>query len=103
MKDKLKSYEFWASVISAILVVLQTLSIKLDVPQIAEFTTAFLGALSVAGILKKSKVKSGAVAETTDGGEVNVVLPSDGILGKDEEFDSEEKANENKFDGEIDK
>ena len=34
MKDKLKSYEFWVSVVSAVLVVLQTLSMKLDIPRI---------------------------------------------------------------------
>jgi uncharacterized membrane protein len=79
MKDKLKSYEFWVSVVSAVLVVLQTLSMKLDIPRITEFTTAFLGALSVAGILKKNKVKSNAAAETADGGEVGEVLPPDEI------------------------
>ena len=55
MKEKLRSYEFWVSLISAVLVVLQTMSLKVDIPHITEITTAFLGALSVAGILKKSK------------------------------------------------
>lgn len=57
MKDKLRSYEFWVSLISAVLVVLQTMSLKVDIPHVTEITTAFLGALSVAGILKKSKTE----------------------------------------------
>ena len=75
MKEKLKSYEFWLSVVSAVLVVLQAVSTKVDIPHITEVMTAFLGALSVAGILKRNKVKDGAVAETVDGEEVNVQLP----------------------------
>ena len=55
MKEKLRSYEFWVSVISAVLIVLQAMSLKIDIPHVTEITTAFLGALSVAGILKKSK------------------------------------------------
>ena len=57
MKDKLRSYEFWVSLISAVLVVLQTMSLKVDIPHVTEITTAVLGALSVAGILKKSKTE----------------------------------------------
>lgn len=74
MKDKLKSYEFWVSVISAVLVVLQTMSMKIDVPHITEITTAFLGALSVAGILKKSKAQDDEAVEDTDKGEKNTDL-----------------------------
>ena len=53
MKAKLKSYEFWGSVISAVMVVLQSISLKFDVPYIQEVVMGFLGVLAVAGIVKK--------------------------------------------------
>ncbi|MDE7192245.1 MAG: hypothetical protein K2O35_07245 [Clostridia bacterium] len=53
MKAKLKSYEFWVSVISAVMVVLQSISLKFDVPYIQEVVMGFLGVLAVAGIVKK--------------------------------------------------
>lgn len=78
MKEKLRSYEFWVSVFSAVLVVLQTLSTQINIPHMTEVMTAFLGALCVVGILKKT--------------------PSSGIEDKSEanqeKFDSKEK-----FDG----
>ena len=53
MKEKLKSYEFWVSVFSAVMVVLQSISLKFDLPYIQEIVMGFLGALAVAGIVKK--------------------------------------------------
>lgn len=55
MKEKIKSYEFWVSVASAIMVLLQTISININIPYINEITMAFLSLLTVAGILKKTK------------------------------------------------
>ena len=55
MKAKLKSYEFWVSVVSAIMVVLQSISIKFDLPYIQETVMGFLGILAVAGIIKKKE------------------------------------------------
>ena len=54
MKEKLRSFEFWVSVFSAILVVLQTLSTQINIPHTTEIMTAFLSALCVVGILKKT-------------------------------------------------
>ncbi len=59
MKEKLKSYEFWVSIVSAVMVVLQSLSLKFDLPYIQESVTGFLGILAVVGILKKSKTPIG--------------------------------------------
>ena len=42
MKEKLKSYEFWVSIVSAVMVVLQSLSLKFDLPYIQESVTGFL-------------------------------------------------------------
>lgn len=54
MSAKLKSYEFWVSIVSAVMVVLQSISLKFDVPYIQEVVMGFLGALAVAGIVKKT-------------------------------------------------
>ncbi len=71
MKEKLKSYDFWMSVASAVMVFLQTLSIKINVPYVNEITMAFLSLLAVTGILKKSGKQTavnsdGATTETED-------------------------------------
>ena len=54
MSAKLKSYEFWISIVSAVMVVLQSISLKFDVPYIQEVVMGFLGVLAVAGIVKKT-------------------------------------------------
>ncbi len=65
MKAKLKSYEFWVSLISAVMAILQSVALKFNVPLIQEIVTGFLGALAVAGILKKNGGKaSGDTAAT---------------------------------------
>lgn len=61
MKEKIKSYDFWVSVASAVMVLLQTISIKIDVPYVNEITMAFLSLLTVTGILKKSPAKQANV------------------------------------------
>ena len=58
MKEKLKSYDFWVSVLSAVMVVLQSLSIKFNWPYVQETVMGFLGILAVAGIVRRN--------ETTD-------------------------------------
>lgn len=78
MKEKLKSYDFWMSVASAVMVFLQTLSIKINVPYINEITMAFLSLLAVTGILKKNGKQSavnsdGATAENEEAAE-NVAI-----------------------------
>lgn len=65
MKEKLKSYDFWVSVASAVMVLLQTISIKTDVPYVNEITMAFLSLLAVTGILKKNSAKN-VVSQTAE-------------------------------------
>lgn len=79
IKEKLKSYEFWVSVASAVMVLLQTISIKIDIPYINEVTMAFLSLLTVSGILKKTpnKSKTDAVSQEK--------LPTEGIEPNTEE------------------
>ena len=61
MKEKLKSYEFWVSIVSAVMVVLQSISLKFD---FQEIVMGFLGVLAVAGIVKK---KDPPTDDTFDG------------------------------------
>ena len=70
MKEKLKSYDFWVSVASAVMVLLQTISIKIDVPYVNEITMAFLSLLAVTGILKKNSAKTVESQTAEDDGEV---------------------------------
>lgn len=69
MKEKLKSYDFWVSVASAVMVLLQTISIKIDVPYVNEITMAFLSLLAVTGILKKNSAKTVASQTAEEDGE----------------------------------
>ncbi len=63
MKEKLKSYEFWVSVVSAVMVVLPSISLKFDLPYIQEAVMGFLGVLAVAGIVKKKDPPTGELSE----------------------------------------
>lgn len=92
MKEKLKSYEFWVSVASAVMVLLQTISIKIDVPYVNEITMAFLSLLTVTGILKKSG-KSAAVA-TQEPDESQLQEPQDGATTDEESQEGEERDEE---------
>ncbi|MDE6189976.1 MAG: hypothetical protein K2G37_06855 [Clostridia bacterium] len=69
MKEKLRSYEFWVSIFSAVLVVLQTLSAKINIPHTTEIMTAFLGALCVVGIIKKKPSTNVDVEQTSNSNE----------------------------------
>ena len=53
LKAKLKSYGFWVSLASAVMVFLNTLGLKVDIPYLSQVTTAFLSILVIAGILTK--------------------------------------------------
>ncbi len=85
MKEKIKSYDFWMAVASALFVVLQAVGFTTEIPYLREMTTAFLGFLAVSGFIVKppssqtqestdkesvseesSTVKSGAIADIID-------------------------------------
>lgn len=53
MKEKIKSYDFWMAVASAIFVVLQAVGFTTQIPYLQEITTAFLGFLAVSGFIVK--------------------------------------------------
>lgn len=93
MKEKIKSYEFWVSVASAIMVLLQTISININIPYINEITMAFLSLLTVAGILKKTKTNESDIQS-----QVN-----DEIAQTDETQNIEETQNQSQAESQEDK
>ncbi len=59
-KNRLKNYNFWISLFSAVLLILQAFNIKLDIAYVSEIGTAVLGLLVVIGIISdptKTSVK----------------------------------------------
>ncbi|MDE6210385.1 MAG: hypothetical protein K2O31_02970 [Clostridia bacterium] len=81
MKEKLKSYEFWVSIVSAVMVVLQSISLKFDLPYIQEIVMGFLGVLAVAGIVKK---KDPPTDDTYDGNSAEDTNLTDSSQEEDE-------------------
>lgn len=51
MKNRLKNYNFWISIFSAVLLILQALKIEFDIAYVNEIFTAVLGLLVVVGII----------------------------------------------------
>ena len=51
MKQKIKSYEFWMSIVSLVALIAGTLGA--DVPHLTEICTAIVGVLVAIGIVKK--------------------------------------------------
>ncbi len=69
-KNRLTNYNFWVSIVSALLLVLQACDIKFDVAHINEIITAVLGLLVVIGIIndptKTNETKTAQKVAVTD-------------------------------------
>ena len=72
-KNRLTNYNFWVSMVSAVLLILQALKIKLDFIYVNEVSTAVLGLLVVLGIIndptksaKSSQTKEGPTEQTSE-------------------------------------
>ena len=82
-KNRLTNYNFWISIFSAMLLVLQALKIEFDIAYVNEIFTAVLGLLVVIGIIndptrttvktveqnkqdKKTEVKDEIITETKE-------------------------------------
>ena len=74
LKAKLKSYSFWVSLASAVMVFLNTLGLKVDIPYLSQVTTAFLSILVIAGILTKPGSEEGQECKE---GELSEEAPSE--------------------------
>ena len=68
-KNRLTNYNFWISIISAVLLILQALKIEFDIAYINEIATAVLGLLVVIGIISdptRILTKNTNLAEKTE-------------------------------------
>lgn len=61
MKDKLKNKGFWISLVSAVLVFVQSVGVKVDVPAVNEIVSALLTVLVVLGIISNPASGSGYI------------------------------------------
>ncbi len=51
MKGKFRNYGLWISIISAVLMLLQAMGLKFDLPYVNEIITSILGVLVTLGII----------------------------------------------------
>lgn len=59
MKEKFRNYGLWISIISAVLMILQAMGLKFDVPYVNEIITSVLGVLVTLGIISNPSSGSG--------------------------------------------
>lgn len=74
MKNRLTNYNFWISLVSAALLIVQALGIEFDIAYINEIATAVLGLLVVIGIISdptKSSTKQQITSTETEKTETN--------------------------------
>ncbi len=94
-KNRLTNYNFWISIFSAVLLILQALKIEFDIAYVNEIFTAVLGLLVVIGIINdptRTTVKS-----NTDKKEMlNAVVEPTEIKNEQTKTNVKETENENK-------
>ena len=105
-KNRLTNYNFWISIVSATLLILQAFNIKLDIANINEIVTALLGLLVVIGIINDpTKSSKDADAESHNSSKNNSTkqeqLPNSGEQEGENLVKTEipsDKQNENDYD-----
>lgn len=90
MKEKLRSKGFWVSLVGALLIFIQALGVKVDVPAVNEIVSALLALLVMLGIISNPSPKNGKETDTDGAAEQNGT-ESDGL--------SEEKTEESESEG----
>ena len=65
-KNRLTNYNFWVSIVSAVLLILQALKIKVDFIYVNEVSTAILGLLVVIGIINDPTKSTKNVKSSTE-------------------------------------
>ena len=66
-KNRLTNYNFWISIVSAVLLIFQAFHLEFDIAYINEIVTAVLGLLVVVGIISDpTKVKQAKTEQKTD-------------------------------------
>lgn len=63
LKEKIKNYGFWISLISSVILLVQAFGVKIDVPYINEIVTAILGVFVTLGIISDPSTGSGYLDE----------------------------------------
>lgn len=66
MKGKFKNYGLWISIVSAILMLLQAMGLKFDLPYVNEIITSILGVLVTLGIISNPSDGSGYADKCSD-------------------------------------
>ena len=89
-KNRLTNYNFWISIISAVLLILQAFKINFDIAYINEIATAVLGLLVVIGIISDPtrSVSSPANEQTQTSAPETInhaVTPTDNIPNKEQD------------------
>ncbi len=82
-KNRLTNYNFWISLCSAVLLILQAFNFKFDVAYISEIVTAILGLLVVIGIISdptKTSVKQNSSERKKEQTDSQVSEKSDDII-----------------------
>lgn len=101
-KNKLTNYNFWISIVSAVLLILQAFDINFDIAYINEIVTAVLGLLVVIGIISNpNKTNStdnsanSTVQETEEKADENIDTVASEIPAGEKENVSDERTEEN--------
>ena len=92
-KNRLTNYNFWISIVSAVLLILQAFNFEFDIAYISEIATAVLGLLVVIGIISDptrtytpSETNKQPVEENSTSDEKEVQTPEEAI--KEEQAES---------------
>lgn len=97
MKNRLTNYNFWISIVSAVLLILQAFDIQFDIAYINEIVTAVLGLLVVIGIIsdptKSSTKTNSSVSSVEDTTSSN--SPADTLLDSNRNSETIIPSNEN--------
>ena len=101
-KNKLTNYNFWISIVSAVLLILQAFDINFDIAYIDEIVTAVLGLLVVIGIISNpNKTNStdnsanSTVQETEEKADENIDTVASEMPADEKENVSDERTEEN--------
>ena len=101
-KNKLTNYNFWISIVSAVLLILQAFDINFDIAYINEIVTAVLGLLVVIGIISNpNKTNStdnsanSTVQETEEKADENIDTVASEMPADEKENVSDERTEEN--------
>lgn len=97
MKNRLTNYNFWISIVSAVLLILQAFDIQFDIAYINEIVTAVLGLLVVIGIISdptKSSTKTNSSASSVDD-TTSSNSPADTLLDSNRHSETIIPSNEN--------